>query len=449
MDKFAQRRSLLNKMREGVNAPSRKIKSLFDKEYSALVDAVKKTDNQIRAIAVGETIDGANPGKDAIALKQLLKDARSKFNRREYLVVASLLGRYHRKMDDVMRIIRDFKLDFDKVHNKFLFAPLEDRKEKERNKHIEHLRDLRQRLGEEQYPAYFIKEAGIWDQLHNLFTNRGRALSNWEKNYPKAVELREGAEKCLQEAENLQANLLSTLKEMATARATNDINGYVELANTLPAAYRQFDADFRNYYSRYVKPALDSHEMFNAPQSIPTTEIPKDQVKEIAKQEVKPESAPGSSGYSAPVSSPFAPAPGSRPSSSPSLPYRPTMLSPGQTVAPSAPATVPSGPPSNMSNPYQAMNDPKALLPSKVPSDLLVPPGFSVPPSDQVDTVQSADDGLGVAAQHKQFYAVLDKLGNEDPLVVAAYIRKYAKTIEGKDPVTAIKLFGIAKRLKG
>ena len=249
MEKTAQKRNLRHKFRELVNLPTRSLKKVFDPQYKELIENLQKTDDQIRAIASGEVIGSADPGIDPISTKKLLKEARSKFIRREYLVVASLLGRFHQKIEEINKTIDNFKLDFESVHNRFLFAPLEDVKEKDRDKHIEHLRNLRQRLGTPQNNS-FIKEAGVWDMIHNLYSRRGRALAAWEKQYPEKVQaLRRAAEESLNKAESLQNKLLTLLKEMGTARAVGNLNEYVKLVKNINKISTDFDSSFKTFYN--------------------------------------------------------------------------------------------------------------------------------------------------------------------------------------------------------
>ena len=68
----------------------------------------------------------------------------------------------------------------------------------------------------------------------------------------------------------------------------------------------------------------------------------------------------------------------------------------------------------------------------------------SIPPPP--DTERSP---APVHTAHANFYNSLQAMGNEDPRILVGYITKYAKSIQGDDPETAIKLFSIVKQLKG
>src|SRR5690606_17601234 len=106
------------------------------------------------------------------------------------------LGRFHKKIFDVVEEIKSVDLAVDKVHHEFLFKELGD-------SHKEQLRSLRERFKPASVEHYFIKEAGIMDFFKN-FSRRGRALRAWEKRYPKlAGEFRNKTSSMLIKSENL------------------------------------------------------------------------------------------------------------------------------------------------------------------------------------------------------------------------------------------------------
>src|SRR6266403_1952266 len=101
MQKAAQKRSLLNKLREMTNVGGIASEKVFHPEFQQLMDKLRnETDDPIRAIVSGEQIGEASPPDDGIGLKDLLKSARSNVNRREYMKAVADLGRFHKKMND-------------------------------------------------------------------------------------------------------------------------------------------------------------------------------------------------------------------------------------------------------------------------------------------------------------------------------------------------------------
>jgi hypothetical protein len=74
MQKTAQKRSLLNKLREVTNISGIATEKFFNPEFQELMDRLRdQTDDPIRSIVSGEAIGNASPPDDAISLKELLK----------------------------------------------------------------------------------------------------------------------------------------------------------------------------------------------------------------------------------------------------------------------------------------------------------------------------------------------------------------------------------------
>jgi hypothetical protein len=70
------------------------------------------------------------------------------------------------------------------------------------------------------------------------------------------------------------------------------------------------------------------------------------------------------------------------------------------------------------------------------------------PPSNEFKSDQLAQQMWGKGA-HTKFYTTLESLSSESPVLLAAYIAKYARAIQATDPSTSIQLFKIAKNIKG
>ena len=95
MNKIAQRRSLLNQIREKVNMPGSYLEGFFKPELDRVMTALKELDDRIRAELTGKQIGDAEAPADAVSAKDLLKSARQNFNRREYMAgVAEFLGSF-------------------------------------------------------------------------------------------------------------------------------------------------------------------------------------------------------------------------------------------------------------------------------------------------------------------------------------------------------------------
>jgi hypothetical protein len=173
MDKFAQSkrqtgRGILNELRERVNMPGAYLEGFFKPELDRVMTSLKILDDKIRSVLTGQKIGGADVPSDGKSAKDILKTARTNFNRREYMAGVADLGLFHKKMFDISTDINKFFVDVNKIHHKFLFEGLDD-------KYKGHLEDFRKHMDTAQKKAdaesrYFIKEAGIMD----FFVNIGR-----------------------------------------------------------------------------------------------------------------------------------------------------------------------------------------------------------------------------------------------------------------------------------
>lgn len=259
MQKTAQRRGILNKLREKTNLGGIAAEKFFTPEFSELMNQLREgTDDPVRAILSGTQIGNASAPDDAISLKDLLKDTKSAINRREYMKAVANLGRFHKKLYDATKILSGFKANVDSIHEKFLFEGLDDDSKK-------HLTDLQGRINAKEASynqKYFIKEANIMDFFANIGTERGRALAAWEKRYPKQVgKLKNDTTSMLRRSESLMTNVLSTLKDMATARATRNVDKYLLGADKIVKLYAGYDVAFKEYYNANVKGFLEKQNI--------------------------------------------------------------------------------------------------------------------------------------------------------------------------------------------
>lgn len=412
MQKTAQKRSLLNKLREMTNVSGIATEKFFNPEFQELMDRLRdQTDDPVRAIVSGESIGNASAPDDAISLKELLKGIKSNINRREYMTAVASLSRFYHKMHDVVDLLKKFNSNVDKIHEKFLFEGLD-----EDNKR--HLRDLKKRLSAyDQYrDTAFVKEANILDFFTNIATERGRALAAWEKRYPKQLsKLKKDTATTLQQAEKLLSTTLSALKEMATARATRNPDNYIKIANDkIIKSFETFDRNFKEYYNSNVKGFLEKQQ-FTMPEVL-----------------------------NDPVGSPVAP----QAATIPATPISTDLK--GDTVV--APVVIPQDTIKDTPNPspntIQGLGDPPKkplsipLLP-RIPKLLTQSPSTS--PTDTID--DAAQTNKIVNSIHQDFMDSLQVLAAESPILLAKHINTYAKSIQSYDLETSIKLFKLAQSI--
>lgn len=420
MEKVAQKRSILNKLKEVTNISGQAAEKFFNPEFQKVMESLREKDNMVRAVIAGQEIDGADPGPDPISLKELLKSAKSNFNRREYMTTVSELGRFHKKLFDAQQVIKSLEVDVDQVHHEFLFKDLGD-------EHKKQLEDLKKRFANSRQQE-LIKEAGIMDFFHNIGTQRGRALAAWEKRYPKQIgKLKKDTSLLLSKSEMALTTTLSSLKEMAAARASRNVDNYMKAADKIVKAYQNYDKLFKEYYINNIKGFLEKVEL--------TSPVEKNvDSKEMGKQEIPVENKDVSNLpipliSKEPEKSVVLPSGTAIPS-----PFAPTALTPSAktpTIPPAAPVpSIDTAPPSSVSD-TEASPPPNMEEKEEYPSDRL------------------AKEMWGKSEAHTNFLNSLIALSQESPLILAAHIRKYAQKIQNDNPQLAIQLFQIVKNIKG
>lgn len=257
MNKIAQRRSMLNKLRETVNAPSEAISGAFSPEFARLMDTLRSVDDDAR--------------EQASDLKDLLKVARSNFNRREYMATITYLGKFHEKLESIKSTLNKLNKEVDNSHNEFLFGDLDP-------EHKEYLFNKMPARFQKKVPAVapvakaddgLDKSAGMKDWWHNLTSDRGKAMKLWEKRYPKAVkELKRQTEKMLNRSEMFLNILLANFKMLASHRATRKLEDYIKVSEALISKYNAYDSSFNEYFNGTAKKYIDNQREFEANQKL-------------------------------------------------------------------------------------------------------------------------------------------------------------------------------------
>lgn len=422
MDKYAQSkrqtgRGILNELREKMNMPGSYLDKFFKPELERIMAALRVVDDKIRAELTGKNI-GDEPPEIPKASKDILKEARKNFARREYMMGAADLGMFHKKMSLIAAEISKWEIDVNRIHHRFLFQGVDEEK----------LQGLRQHMEAKKAEELnrILKQAGVTDFFYNLLSPRGRALAAWEKKYPKETKaLREGGPKLVDAADTLLTNTISLMKEMATARATRRPDDYMDSANKIVAEYNKFDKNFRDYYNNAIMPFMRVKDEIDAKLKAEKPEATPVPAQPPRKMEL---------GYEVPAS-PGAPA---VPGASPATPSVPDLDVP-------APKTQQmtlqfEGQPPGASPPFAPAKPPIVSRPPTVPQPPMVPK----PEAKPGDITEKTEP-----PKHAQFYAALESLSHEDPRIVASFISKYAKSIQGTDPETAIRLFNVVKLTRG
>lgn len=525
MNKIAQRRGLLNKIRESVNAPGEAISGAFSPEFTRLMDILREVDDEAR--------------EHAIDLKDILKVARSNYNRREYMTTIAYLGKFHERLELVRWQFVKLNKDADAIHNEFLFGDLDS----------EHKTYLFDKMPERYKPKPKTapvakaddglgKEAGVKDWWHNLTSDRGKSLKNWEKRFPKAAkEIKRQTEKMLNRSEMFLNFLMSTFKTLATLRATRKLEEYIKVSGGFVTKYMAYDDAFNEYFNGSVKKYIDSQKEYEKKKeeresinkeraeypgeglsekenleslpSIPSIIPPSNgnpsgggesaspsnktiekEVEEMFQEEMNNKPGAFPKVPTEPLTEPEVMSDELIPSSDPSTPHpsgqrRPLQYTPlfknpemqselAQSVE--APVTPTMRSPV-MTDSFLNPSIPKApkvpnlselerpLTPEQTDRFMYYTPKSVAPPSNQNPTVPHKpvaekpkpklelmpatipETQAYPATTASQFIEKLTKLAGQNPLVLAAEIIKFAKTLESSDKTTSDRLVVVAKNL--
>lgn len=402
MQKTAQKKNILRKlvdMTSGVAA-----EKFFNPQFKKVMEDLRKKDEEIRV-----------PAKE---LKDLYKSAKSNFNKREYMQSLTELGKFHEKCMLIVQLIGELNNRVDEVHHEFLFKDLND-------DHKDYLRDMKKRFAFKQ--NNIVKEAGIMDFLHNIFSKRGKALALWEKRYPKKhIELKKAINEILNESRSLFDVMVSSLKEMADAKFVRNVDDYVNSASKITKKYNVYDFKFREKY-KIFKEYIDIATKEDAPNPLLDPKL--NPIKEPVNLSPEMQTIPN-------------------------VQIEPSEVETIDRKVPDlnlVPQNVKSSP---VVTPEKPDTDKEQMVPSHVSE-----PSFNEPEidpnlkSEQIinqfkeDDEKRRRDFLYGKKSYLDFIESLESMADESPIIVSSYIRKYADVIKETNSKAAMDLFKIANSL--
>ncbi len=313
MDKRAQRRDWSHRIREKVDIFGQAAEA-FSPTFGALMKNLVETDKEIR----GYLSEGG------VSLKDVLKQAKSNYNRKEYMAVVSKLDFFHDRIETVVNKLKTLSNTIDEAHEEFIFKDLPDDT-------MTGLKSLQRKFQTKKaaHKTEIVKNA-IFDDLWYALTNdRSKAMRGWEKRYPTKMKiLKSETNALLITSNNLFSLLLKSLKEMSAGRAARNLERYIKASEKLIQEYDKYNNAFKAYYDKNIenflaklvaKEAERAAEAEKAKETEVTTESPDDSVDSYSpamtnrnpgSQNYDPQSfsvAPDDAGVSS-----FSPAPGSQ-----------------------------------------------------------------------------------------------------------------------------------------
>lgn len=437
MDKTAQKRRWRDQILEKVDIFGRGTEALSP-TFSKLMDQLRSTDDKIREILL----------EDDPRIKDILKSARSNFNRREYMTTVSSLVVFHGKLESVINELKGLTALVDEAHSEFVYKGLP-------SDTLKDLRKLREKFETKaNLKTNFVKEAGLADWWHVLTQERGRALRGWEKRYPsKMRQLKNETASLLNKSDQLFNILLSTLKDMSAARGSRNIDKYLKATEKLMSRFDDYHNEFKEYYKNNVKNFLEKLYAEEEKKKV------EEQEKGKKEEQKKVKTEDTGLGEQEVVKAPSvkSPPPSSVPYSAPPSSYR--QPTPASEIEPGAgPATErQSKPPSHHTSAPPAVRPVTPTQPSEK-NRLELPLQSDIPDPTVSELYRQIEHGklppnpvpseLRETMRSKSnLVSTLELFANERPEVMALEISKYATSIKYSDPKTSKKLFDIVEKI--
>jgi len=459
MDKLAQKRKWRHEIREKVDIFGRGAEALSP-TFAALMGKLRETDEKIRASLLEE----------GVKLKDVLKSAKQNLNRREYIQAVADISTFHEKLESVADILKNLDFDVDAAHHEFLetdvpaeaIQKLKNVQERIRNK-------KNKKAAQKVWINKIEKRGGLSDLWYALKSDRGGALRGWEKRYPSKMKaLKNQTAALINKSEFLFGTLLSSLKEMSSARGARNLDRYLSASKKFVGSFNLYDTQYEKYYADNIDGFLEKL-------------VAKEKAAAVVEESKKVKTPDTGLGEQS-VTQPGTPVPSGAPAASqePSENYfvpsvrplgeyeeahpdtvrdltppshttdAPQALSPGQlpTISPPKVLEVPlqSGPPSNIiQNPtpeelYKQVQQRGGIQQALIPTELK-------------DTQRSQELVSGPkinspgSTKLNNFISTLEVLSNENPEILALEINKFAKSIQATNYQTSLKLFAIVEKI--
>jgi hypothetical protein len=286
MDKLAQDRGILNKLREEINLSGKALERI-NPEFEEVMNKLRMSDERIRGFAED--------------LKSVVRNSASLYRRRDYLAAAKNIATFHERCRYIAAELNRFSKSVNMKHYKFLLDQFDDQQKQELfgydpSKEIE-LEDYSS-ANDIAITASLQKSAGVvdWyhkmtdpiaDLAHNLTNERGKAMKMFEKRFSVGFmkTLKQDTERMVQATIRFLSFLLVKFKRLATAVATRNVGAYKQNADDFVSKFAQYDTIFKNYHTKNIMPLKEQHEEYQRQaEEVAAAE----KAKQYAAQQVKP-----------------------------------------------------------------------------------------------------------------------------------------------------------------
>ncbi len=215
INKLAQRFGLGGSIRESINLGGNWLE-MTNSDFKSIMNDLRETDSRIR-----DLVTGKNTSHDS--LKNILKNVEKNLNRREYVAALSEVVKFYDIVIEAAEELKSLDPDFLKSHYRTLSSELS-------SDQINSLFSLKQKPTlASHHQSKIVKQAGILDFLHNIFSSRARELRSWEKRFPRSAnKLRSSIASLFKISISINNSIISSLKKMKEFRIGRKVEDYLE-----------------------------------------------------------------------------------------------------------------------------------------------------------------------------------------------------------------------------
>lgn len=268
-------------------------------------------------------------------------------------------------------------------------------------------------------PEDLMSQAGVLDDL-------GRKITNWkmERLYAKRLkDQKEALNRLLRNTQKAVERVEGHLSFMGKARATGDIDSYLQNLDQISFVQQAFQNSFSADYNKHFKGMI---ERLKAKQ--PQVELPS-LFEEESVQPTQTDTQTDKTVPAAPL--------------------------PEALTTPEIPALdeVPQAPEPPTPEPKEEMSL-EGTTPEELPEEVvegLKSLKHALPPEENKPKELTAMEQLLLKKQHHDFYRELRKTAvtTQDPYLMARMVLKYSEDIENSDPQTSSELLDLAEEILG
>jgi hypothetical protein len=264
VEKIAQQRSFLSKVRESLGLQGKILEEL-NIEFAHFMNKLRETDERIR--------------DQASDLKEAAKNSISFVRHRDYLSAAANISSFHERVRRIAAELQHFNSTVDLRHYSFLLQQMSD---EDKHKLFQYnpsadikLADLT--ASNSAIKKALIKQAGLsdwWMQKEAAgwwfypstpgddAARRGTAAKALEKRFKVKflAELKKATTAMTERTYKFYRYLLSTFKKLGWAVATRKIDKYMLIAQDFIKNFEIYHKAFLDYYTKQITPIKEQQE---------------------------------------------------------------------------------------------------------------------------------------------------------------------------------------------